>query len=238
MYSHVERNEALSSMEFSSWVTEAEAKWDEWKVKKDIIMEENIDSFPPQLCLQGYGRLLTESLHSLLVQVLPKQLKDRTFTTVYSSFEDGYSIMRLLQLAPKRTPTILLLQLGKDEFIGLYREDEWVNRNDSYGTINTYLWHITNNHINCWRGERIEGLPHVIYVRSTNEAILIGAGGRKGIALHLSSDFSKGYSEESDVFNNPSIRSQLFFPIQNVELYSISYSCSTNNKLSHIILRK
>ena len=214
-------NENVSSIQCSSWTMEAEAKWNEWNLTKDVIMAENVDSFPPQLCLQGNGRLLTESLYSLLIQVLPKQLKDRTFSTVYSSFEDGYSIMRLLQLSPKRTPTILLLQLAKDEFIGLYREDEWVNRNDSYGSINTYLWQITNNHINCWKGERVEGLPHVIYVRSTNEAILIGAGGRKGMALHISSDFSKGYSEESDVFDNPPLHKQLIFPIQNAELYSI-----------------
>lgn len=214
-------NEDLSSMQCSSWIMEAEAKWNEWNLTKDVIMTKNVDSFPPQLCLQGNGRLLTESLYSLLIQALPKQLKDRTFSTVFSSFEDGYSIMRLLQLAPKRTPTLLLLQLGKDEFIGLYREDEWVNRNDSYGSVNTYLWQISKNHINCWKGERVEGLPHVIYVRSTNEAILIGAGGRKGMALHISSDFSKGYSEESDVFDNPPLHNKLIFPIRNAEVYSI-----------------
>ena len=72
-----------------------------------------------------------------------------------------------------------------------------------------------------WKGRQVEGCPRVIYIRSTNDCILIGAAGKKGIALRLSDDFSQGYSEESDVFDNPPLLQNLFFKILNVELYNI-----------------
>ena len=61
---------------------------------------------------------------------------------------------------------------------------------------------------------------------------MVGGGGGKGIALYCSEDFSKAYSQQSDVYKNPPLCSKLykkskndgiedreFFSIANVELY-------------------
>ena len=42
-----------------------------------------------------------------------------------------------------------------------------------------------------------------MYVRSPERYIMIGAGGKKGISVYTSEDYTKAYSQQSDVYLNP-----------------------------------
>ena len=42
-----------------------------------------------------------------------------------------------------------------------------------------------------------------MYVRSPERYIMIGAGGKKGISMYASEDYTKAYSQQSDVYLNP-----------------------------------
>ena len=191
-----------------------------------------MDDFPLYPCIQGKGRLLNESIcQQIAVLFQPNQNSNSTPTlqTVYSSFNDGYCIMSMLLRAGNVCPSLLLVELENNDLILFHRVDKWINRSDSYGSMNSTLCRITNWNakdrretvVSMWKGQRVEGCSRVIYARSTNDCILIGAAGKKGIALRLPYDFSQAYSEESDVFNSPPLQTSYFFKVINVELYSI-----------------
>ena len=205
----------------------AENEWRNWNCIQEKIKQIDVEEDSYQeglfqsLCLQGESHLMNNTIWQEILQVLPKQMKGKTLQVIYSSFKDGYWVKQLISLAGNSAPTFLLLELENKDKIGVYREDKWINNTGAYGSINTYLLLFQNNQVFYWKGQQVDGFQHVIYIRSSDDAILIGAGGKKGIALHISQDLLQGYSEESDVFQSPALQSSPFFTIQNIELYSI-----------------
>lgn len=205
----------------------AENEWKNWNSIQETIKQISIEEDHYQeelfqsLCIQGESHLMNNTIWQGVLQVLSKQMKGKTLQVLYSSLKDGYWVKQLISLAGNSKPTFLLLELENKDKIGVYREDAWINDKGGYGSINTYLLLFQNNQVLYWKGQQVDGFQHVIYIRSSDDAILIGAGGKKGIALHISQDLLQGYSEESDVFQSPALQSSPFFTIQNIELYSI-----------------
>ena len=206
----------------------AEQEWKQWDKTKRLIEKIDVQGFPLYPCIQGKGRLLNESICRQISPLFSTN-PNPTLHTVYSSYEDGYCIMSLLLKAGSVHPSLLVIEVENNDLILFHRVDKWVNRSNSYGSMHSTLCKITNwngrdrreTTVCMWKGRQVEGCPRVIYTRSTNDCILIGAAGRKGIALRLPDDFSQGYSEESDVFDSPPLQQTFFFKILNVELYNI-----------------
>lgn len=165
------------------------------------------------------SRLLSESVWNAIVPILPKSLQGHSPSLLYTSSEDGYRIMHLLRHAKDSKPTLLLME-AKDVLLGVYREDAWTNRRDGFGLSSTILFR-RRERLDSWKGvPSPEGQPRYVYVRSTDESIIIGGGGREGMSLFIPSDFLNSCSQKSEVFGNDPLMDTEFFSIVNMELFS------------------
>ena len=183
----------------------------------------------------GSSRLLTVSLCKSIMPFLPVRVQSQDPRLLYTSLIHGYHVTHLLERASYHKPTLLLMQIEHNgNYIGLYREDRWSRRRDAHGIPDTILFSIMFytrkgepfTVIKKWNGrmsdEFIDGVEKptkYVYVRSPDHYLMIGAGGKKGISFYASEDYTKAYSQKSDVFLNPPLCDLEFFSISNVELF-------------------
>ena len=172
------------------------------------------------LKLIGTSRLLTVALWQRVAPILPHGLYVRSPRLVFSSYTDGYSLMSLLNHATTEGPSLLLLKTNDETILAICRDDPWINRNDVYGCPETVIIRINNGTTAFWRGVQAQDKKY-IYIRSTDEYLMVGAGGSKGIALYSNKDFSRVTSESSEVFCNPPLVDVDVFQIVCIELFSL-----------------
>ena len=180
------------------------------------------------------SHLLTREIWKDILTFLPKEVALHTPSLLYTSSEDGYRLTHLFHHAKAYKPTLLLIELA-DVLLGVYREDEWINQSSSFGESSTILFSRDNatKTMKWWRGVSTpEGEPRFVYIRSTEEYVLIGAGGKGGISLYISSDFLKSYSQKSEVFANEPLYKEEFFRILNLELFEVLHLCSNQTTSS------
>lgn len=170
------------------------------------------------------SRFMTKEMWSLLLPHLPKPIARHMPTLLYTSFEDGYCLDPLLRQVARKSPTLLLATLPDGVMVGIYREDEWENLRTAFGKSSTRLLRRgkEDTDFQMWEGvPSEEGKPRFVYIRSTKECILVGAGGKEGIALCISNDFLKSYSQKSQVFNSPALFNKEFFQVLNIEVFEV-----------------
>ena len=170
------------------------------------------------------SRFMTKEMWSLLLPHLPKPIARHLPTLLYTSFEDGYCLDPLLQQVARKFPTLLLATLPDGVMVGIYREDEWENLRTAFGKSSTRLLRRgkEDKDFQMWEGvPSEEGKARFVYIRSTKECILVGAGGKEGIALCISNDFLKSYSQKSQVFNSPALFDKEFFQVLNIEVFEV-----------------
>ena len=194
----------------------------EWSVIRELIRKDtqpsSSDSYRFFRSIPR-SRLLSESVWNDILPILPNSLRCHTPSLLYTSAEDGYQIMHLLRHAKENKPTLLLMET-KGALLGVYREDAWTNRRDGFGLSSTILFR-RKERLESWRGvPSPEGQPRYVYIRSTNESIIVGGGGREGMSLFIPSDFLNACSQKSEVFGNEPLMDTEFFSIVNMELFS------------------
>lgn len=183
-----------------------------------VVREEEFRYFAPL----PRSRLMTREQWYTLLPSLPRSLARHSPTLLYTSYEDGYCLDSLLPRVRRKSPTLLLVELPEDVMVGIYREDEWEDSETAFGKSSTRLLRKRKGERACemWEGVKgEEGGARFVYLRSTKDCILVGAGGKEGIALCISNDFSKSYSQRSEVFGNPALFRKEFFPILNIEAF-------------------
>ena len=171
------------------------------------------------------SRLMTREHWYTLLLSLPRSLARHSPTLLYTSYEDGYCLDSLLPRIRRKSPTLLLVELPEDVMVGIYREDEWEDSRLAFGESSTRLLRKGKGEkvYEMWEGVKgKEGSARFVYIRSTKDQIMVGAGGKEGIALYVSNDFSKSYSQQSEVFGNPALFRREFFAIVNIEAFHIS----------------
>ena len=194
----------------------------EWSVLRELIRKDTQPSSSDSYRFfrsVPRSRLLSESVWNDLLPILPNSLRCHSLSLLYTSSEDGYRIMHLLRHAKECKPTLLLMET-KGVLFGVYREDVWTNRRDDFGLSSTVLFR-RKERLESWKG-RVppEGQPRYVYIRSTDESIIIGGGGREGMSLFIPSDFLNSCSQRSEVFGNAPLMDTEFFSIVNMELFS------------------
>ena len=170
------------------------------------------------------SRLMTREHWQTLLLSLPRSLARHSPALLYTSYEDGYCLDSLLPRIRRKSPTLLLVELPEDVMVGIYREDEWEDSRTAFGESSTRLLRKGKGEkvYEMWEGVKgEEGSARFVYVRSTKDRIMVGAGGKDGIALYVSNDFSKSYSQQSEVFGNPALFRREFFGIVNIEAFHI-----------------
>ncbi|KAK8831165.1 hypothetical protein WA577_003336 [Blastocystis sp. JDR] len=183
----------------------------------------------------GPSRLLTPQLCKEVMSQLPVRVQSQDPRLVYTSLIHGYHVVHLLECAEAKKPTLLLMQVEYNgHYIGLYREDRWSRRGDAHGQSDSLLLYIsfhtrkgkTSAVVRKWSGKAsdqyidgVEKPTQYVYVRSPERYIMIGAGGKKGISVYTSEDYTKAYSQQSDVYLNPPLCDREFFSISSVELF-------------------
>ena len=224
----------------------AKELWRQWSTLKDQIQmnkkQVEIVEKEEYRFFQDIPRshLLTRNLWTDLLTFLPKEIALHTPSLLYTSSEDGYRLSHLLHHAKAFKPTLLLIEL-EDMLLGVYREDEWTNQSNGFGENSTILFSrdTTKKTMKWWKGVSTpEGRPRFVYIRSTEECVLIGAGGKEGISLYISSDFLKSYSQKSEVFANDPLYKQEFFRILNLELFEVFYLCSNYQHPNQLSLKQ
>lgn len=219
----------LETGDYRTAAMKARTLWKEWDTWKEQIRQNAEAKTDPQREEYRFfkdiprSHLLTRSVWKDLVSFLPKEVAFHTPSLLYTSSEDGYRLIHLLHHAKAYKPTLLLMELN-DSLLGVYREDAWLNQSNGFGESSTMLFSRDNatQTVKWWRGVPTpEGEPRFVYIRSTEEYILIGAGGKEGISLYISSDFLKSYSQKSEVFGNEPLYKEEFFRILNLELFEV-----------------
>ena len=195
----------------------------EWSVLRELMRKDmrptSVDSYHFFRAIPR-SRLLSERVWNDLRPILPTALHCHMPSLLYTSSEDGYRIMHLLRHAKGAKPTLLLME-AKGVLLGVFREDEWVDRKDSFGLSSTILFR-RKERVDSWRGiPSPEGHARFVYVRSTSESIIVGGGGREGMSLFIPSDFLRSCSQKSEVFGNEPLMDTEFFSIVNMELFSL-----------------
>ena len=111
------------------------------------------------------------------------------------------------------------MEANRDILI-VYRDDCWQNRNDGKGSKNTLLMRFSNHHLCVWRADSESACDSWVYIRSTDDRLMVGAGGKEGVSLVVMGDLYHGSSQRSDVFRNEPLQQTELFSIRNAELYS------------------
>ena len=126
--------------------------------------------------------------------------------------------------AEGEAPTLLCIQMETNsDLILLFREDCWVNRNDGKGSKSTILMRYSEGHMHCWRPAGTE--ETWVFVRSTNDRLIVGAGGKEGVSLVVLSDLYHATTQRSEVFLNDPLQETELFTIRNAELYAFVLLC-------------
>ena len=177
------------------------------------------------------SEILTPLLWRFLRDVLPKRILTYCVKRLYASYEDGYGLIPLLRSilvfslthrkAGTEAPTLLLFQMEANrDILIVYRDDCWQNRNDGKGSKNTLLMRFSNHHLCVWRADSESACESWVYIRSTDDRLMVGAGGKEGVSLVVMGDLYHGSSQRSDVFRNEPLQQTELFSIRNAELYS------------------
>lgn len=109
---------------------------------------------------------------------------------------------------------------SNSDILMVYRDDCWQNRNDGKGSKNTMLMRFSNSNLRVWRVDSDSICESWVYIRSTNDRLMVGAGGKNGVSLIVMGDLYHGSSQRSEVFRNEPLQQSELFLIRNAELYS------------------
>lgn len=125
----------------------------------------------------------------------------------------------MYRCAEGKAPTLLCLQMeANSDILLLFREDCWVNRSDGKGSKSTILMRYSKEHMQYWKPAGNEDTW--VFVRSTNDRLIVGAGGKEGVSLVVMSDLYHATSQKSEVFLNDPLQETELFTIRNAELYA------------------
>uniref|UniRef100_A0A7R9YSI3 Oxidation resistance protein 1 n=1 Tax=Chlamydomonas euryale TaxID=1486919 RepID=A0A7R9YSI3_9CHLO len=187
------------------------------RLSRDALQMSASHALPP---MSERSHILSDTAVRLLSgSALPGHLAFGTWSLVYCTARDGYSLHNLYRRAAGLHSTLLVVQDMSGHVFGCFAAEPWKIHPRFYGTGETSVFQVHPRPL-MWRWNRIQGMQNDYFQFSTHEGL--GVGGCGHFAVWLDNDLCEGSSNPCDTFASPTLSATPEFRVTALEVWHIA----------------